>query len=221
MTIKKQKEVGTNPTQCNHDTQFEITNHIIRTPAEELSLTSTEKHILVTLSSWFNKDDKGLFSCWVSYQSVVQSTGCGRSTVQRAIATLEKLNYIHSEQRYDNSKVYTWLGLDKTKTIEVLRFETATAEKKERQKVLQQIRGENLGRNTQEIKRIQRYIQTLRDNGHIQDVQNQEVVLSIVKQALSNNVYFKDYPPYLEHRRQSFIASQKPNYRDEEDEFPF
>ncbi len=177
-------------------TQFDVTNAIIKANCKELGMTSSDKTVLVAISTYFSKDGK-VFKSNPSHKTLSETTGCGISTVQRCITKLETLGYISSEQRLDNSKVYTWLTFEREKTQAVTTFMEATKRKQDSKKELKAIRGANMGRNTAKVKQLEQILTTS------PDCQNSKDSLKLVKAARSANEYWKDYQPYKD-----YIASK-------------
>ncbi|MGX9416568.1 helix-turn-helix domain-containing protein [Vibrio sp. WJH972] len=194
--------------QKSNKTQFDITNEIIQSTNPELK--GTEKAVLVTLSSYLNDEgNKGVFKASPSRATLSSKSSFGLSAIDRALKKLEDLNYISSEQRMDNSKVYTWKGFEAEKTPEVLAFEKALVRKREAKKEFDRVRGANLGRNNAEVKKLEGLLE-------INSCEKLEEELKLVKEARSKNVYFREYEPYTtfktDTRKKYFTAADQPTH---------
>lgn len=176
-------------------TQFELTQYIIETNTKDKSLSKIDKLVLICLSNYMQRDKYGIFSGFPSQTTLADVTGMNRNTVGNSLEKIEKLGYLHSETRFDNSKVYTWLGFE-NKTIESINFIKASKDKADRKKEFDRKRGETLGRNKAEYKRLFKFAETLKGNGYLEDCQRQLDKLEVVKEAMKHNVYFKEYQPY-------------------------
>ena len=76
-------------------TQFEITTALLRTPADELGITATEKTVLVTMSTFLPN-----IAC--SHSRVALLSGLSTKTVQRSIANLVKADLLKITSLFDN-----------------------------------------------------------------------------------------------------------------------
>lgn len=178
-------------------TQFDLTQYIIEVNAKDKSLSKVDKLVLICLSNYMQKDKYGVFSGFPSQTTLADVTGMNRNTVGNSLEKIEKLGYLHSETRFDNSKVYTWLGFE-NKTIESINFIKASKDKADRKKEFDRKRGEILGRNNAECKKLLRFAETLKNNGYLEDSKKQLEKVEIIKEATKVNTYFKDYQPYKE-----------------------
>lgn len=190
----------------DHKTQFDLTKYIIEVNAKEWSLTKVDKLVLISLSNYMQKDQYGQFKACPSQITLADITGLNRNTVGNSLDKMEKLGYIHSEMRHDNSKVYTWLGFESNKTIEVVNFTKACQDKAERKRELDRKRGEILGRNNAECKKLLRFAETLKQNGNIEDSERQLEKIKVIKQATKHNTYYKDYQPYKDLIKVSIVS---------------
>ncbi|WP_229608390.1 helix-turn-helix domain-containing protein [Vibrio parahaemolyticus] len=105
--------------------QFSITKEIAEAKLREThNVTPTEKLVLLCLSGYFGKpDNSSVFSCYPSQDRLAGEVGCVRSTVNNALQKLEKLGFISSRYRTNDSggntsKLYTWKGIPKTEEQE-------------------------------------------------------------------------------------------------------
>ncbi len=172
-------------------TQFEITNLIIATEAKSVGLNQLQQHLLISLSQFLNDHDKkGVFICHPSHNTLVRRTGMGLSSVKRSLAMLEKLGYISSRARNDNSKVYTWLGFEADKTLEVVKFLAEEAKRVERKKALDKVRNEIWGRNTNKLKSFQQILKTS------PNCENTKHYIEQIKLATKANVLYSEFQGY-------------------------
>lgn len=89
--------------------QFSVTKSLIQTKLT--GFTPTDKAILITLVSYMKKDKKSRLSCFVGQKTIADLLG---TTPKKVISTLKRFEnegFIKSEKRYDNSKIYTWIGI--------------------------------------------------------------------------------------------------------------
>ncbi|CAL9969674.1 hypothetical protein VPHF99_0147 [Vibrio phage F99] len=179
-------------------TQFDLTKYIIEVSAKEYGLSKVDKLVLICLSNYMQKDKYGIFSAFPSQSTLADITGMNRNTVGSSLNKMEKLGYLNAETRHDNSKVYTWLGFEANKTLKAQNFMRVCQDKAERKKELDKVRGEILGRNQAEIRKLKKFAQTLLDNGHDEDCEFQYEKIKVIKLAIKENVYFKEYQPYKE-----------------------
>lgn len=89
--------------------QYSVTKNLIQTRLE--GFTATEKAILVCLVSYMKKDKKSRLSCFVGQKTVADLVGTTRAKVIESLVKFEADGFISSEKRFDNSKVYTWVGI--------------------------------------------------------------------------------------------------------------
>lgn len=75
--------------------QFELTTAIIRKSAEELRLTSTEKTVLVTMSTF-------LPTIKCSHSTVASLSGLSTKSVQRSVAVLVDKGYLSLVEKHDS-----------------------------------------------------------------------------------------------------------------------
>ena len=90
--------------------QFELTKVLLQTNIPILD--KWDKAVLIQLSSHFKKDKQGMFTAFPSYVVMSKCSGIGKTTVRKSILKLEELQIISSKVRFNNSKVYTWLGFN-------------------------------------------------------------------------------------------------------------
>ncbi|HIF9105378.1 TPA: helix-turn-helix domain-containing protein [Photobacterium damselae] len=91
--------------------QFDITKQLIETPTSTLGLNSTQKAILVTLSSYLGTENNGVRQCWPSQKTLSDLTGYARPTVSTALKAISDKGFLTAEQRFNSSKIYTWNGI--------------------------------------------------------------------------------------------------------------
>jgi DNA-binding MarR family transcriptional regulator len=89
--------------------QFSVTKALIQTKLT--GYTPTAKAIIITLISYMSKDKKSRLSCTVGHGTIAELVGSTRDTVISTLKRFEKDGFIKSEKRYDNSKIYTWIGI--------------------------------------------------------------------------------------------------------------
>ncbi len=101
--------------------QFTITKTIIETNLKQShGITPTEKCVLITLSSYFGKNEgRTMYSCYPSQSRIAREVGCVRSTVNNALQKFEVLGFVRSRWQLNShgantSKLYTWLGIPVT-----------------------------------------------------------------------------------------------------------
>jgi len=80
-------------------TQFEITNLLLTLPAKDTGLSSTEKGVLLHISSFFDKS----MSCYPSINKLVEISGFSGSTIKRAVSALEKKNILKKTRRFTST----------------------------------------------------------------------------------------------------------------------
>lgn len=90
--------------------QFSVTKALIQTRLEK-GFTVADKLVIITLVSFMKKDKKSRLSCYVGQETIADLVGIKRLSVLRILAKWEKAGVISSEKRYDNSKIYTWIGI--------------------------------------------------------------------------------------------------------------
>lgn len=89
--------------------QFSVTKALIQTKL--VGYTPTAKAIIITLVSYLRKDKKSRLSCTVAHGTIADLVGSTRDTVGITLKKFEEDGFISSEKRYDNSKIYTWIGI--------------------------------------------------------------------------------------------------------------
>ncbi|MFT7007244.1 MAG: DNA-binding MarR family transcriptional regulator [Colwellia sp.] len=80
-------------------TQFEITNLLLNLPAKEIGLSSTEKCVLIHLSSFIGKS----MTCYPSINKLGENSGLSGSTIKRAVAALENKNILKKTRRFSST----------------------------------------------------------------------------------------------------------------------
>lgn len=199
----------------NINTQFELTNELLRTEAEAKGLTKIDKSILVHLSFHMTRNKYQVFTAEVSYKMLEKMSGISPNTIGRSLKKMEDLGYLSSEMRFDKSKVYTWLGFESNKTIEVINFKVSCQDKQDKIKEFNRVRGEILGRNTSEFKKLLRYAETLKQTGYSEDSLSVIEKANKVKEATRHNIYFKEYEPYKELTRSQYkVCEEVPSIED-------
>lgn len=95
-----------------YNTQFEITNAVLDVTAKDLGLNLTERAILLQVTRGLFKDEKTqTFISKVSQGEIATFVGSKRSTVNSKLQKFEDMGILCSKQRYNTSKVYTWVAL--------------------------------------------------------------------------------------------------------------
>lgn len=133
--------------------QFSLTKLIIESNLKHShGLTTTEKSVLVTLSSYFGKKDGStLFQCYPSQERIAAQVGCTRPTVSNTLQKLERLGFISSCHRHSHtSKLYTWLGIP---TIEEKEIDETSVELESHDSEIEEITGNS---EVLEIERTER-----------------------------------------------------------------
>lgn len=106
------------------ENQFAITKSVLCLTAKQLELTAAEKSILVHLTHHLGQHDEfgDRFVTFVGQGTLANLVGSSRNTVNKTLKKCGELGYISSVMQFNNSKIYTFLGLPLIDEVKTTRF---------------------------------------------------------------------------------------------------